>query len=138
LPEPAPPLVRDADGGLLQEQALRRVEHVDAAPERVPRQVYEVEPGVEPAEAQAKAPFALRRAVAGALVAPPAPQRRDDLRPEIDRRPRVGALDAHPRALLVPGVTDHNRGPSGPARGYDAAGADRSDRGVETLVGGDG
>ena len=72
----------------LQHEALGRGEDVGPSPERLARQRQVVELGVEPAQAETEAPFALRRAVAGALVAAAARQRRHDLRPEIDRRLR--------------------------------------------------
>ena len=87
LLEPAPSLMRHASGGLLQDQAFGRIKDIRAPPERLARQSHVVELGVKPPEAQAEASFPLGRSVAGTLVAAAAPERRDHLRPEINRWP---------------------------------------------------
>ncbi len=48
------------------------------------------------------------------------PERGDHLRPEINRRLRAETLDAHLHSLLVPGVSDHQRGLARPARRYQS------------------
>ena len=78
--------MRHAQGGLLKHEALGRGEDVGAPRERLSSQRQVVELGVEPAQAETEASFPLGRAVARTLVASPARERRDNLRPEVDRR----------------------------------------------------
>ena len=129
--------MRHADRGLLQDEALRRREDVGPSPERLPRQGQEVELGVEPSQAEPEAAFSLRGTVAGTLVATAASERRDHLRPEVDRRFPGEILDPHASPPLETGVPDHQRGLARPARRDQALGGDRRDRRVEDLVSGE-